>query len=88
MTALEDESAQQLGFIGVIFGDPAVLFGERGSMMRSVARKAHMLREGVPFRFTCVHYCYDDIRLRWLMSVVLKLVSTKGRLRFRPHFGA
>jgi hypothetical protein len=82
MTALEDSDTQKSGI---------VLVGYNMGEMRLVDRPAvwaiQRLRKVLPMRVVGMHYCYDDFKMRPMMSIAMLVMGATGRVRFRAHYG-
>jgi hypothetical protein len=81
-----DEGAQRKGGVSVIYnvGQRNIGFTLSPTQMNLGLR----FMESLPFRFSATHYCYNDTRIRPLMSGMHFVIGKRGRLRFRSHFGA
>ena len=84
MVALQDENTQKYGIVDVLYN---IGLAKHDAQYADVVAKAHMLRDGVPFRLCALHYCFDNPLLRGAMSLVQIMVGRDYRLRFRTHFG-
>ena len=84
MVSLQDEDTQKYGVVDVVYN---IGLAKHDAQFADVIAKAHMLRDGVPFRLSALHYCYDNPLLRSAMSLVQIMVGRDYRLRFRTHFG-
>jgi hypothetical protein len=49
--------------------------------------KAAKIVSIIPLRFTAVHYCFDDEKIRMLFSVAMFVFNKNARIRCRLHFG-
>lgn len=82
MTALEDEQTQKNGI---------VLVGYNIGPKRTVDVKAVFAVQGVkrylPLRIGSIHYCYDDMKFRPMMTVAMLIMGVTNRIRLRGHYG-
>jgi hypothetical protein len=46
------------------------------------------LRNGLPYRLTCLQFCYDDPMMETFLSVLRTKAGPESYLRARNHFGA
>jgi hypothetical protein len=87
----DDENAQREGFLTVAYNvqvDIASLFiGQVTKRHGGIGRHKRM-RELLPIRPSAIHFCYNDIRLRPLISIYQQCIGTHGRVRSRTHFGS
>ena len=79
-----DVETQKRGIVGVIYN---IGISKHDSNFADLIAKAYMLRDGLPFRVSAIHYCYENRLLKTTMSLVQIMVGRDYRLRFRPHFG-
>jgi hypothetical protein len=89
----DDEKAQREGFVTVINCvqvDIASMLKAQVSKIRACLGRgrASRMRECLPMRPSAVHCCYNDIRLRPIISLYQQVMGTHGRVRFRAHFGS
>jgi len=82
MTALEDVETQKNGII---------IVGYNMGMNRVVDRRAvfaiQSMKRILPMRVVSIHYCYDDIRFRVMMTLAMLMMGATRRVRLRAHFG-
>eukprot|EP00934_Nitzschia_sp_Nitz4_P008950 Nitzschia sp. Nitz4//scaffold18_size181773//8608//10629//NITZ4_001890-RA/size181773-snap-gene-0.254-mRNA-1//1//CDS//3329539936//8940//frame0 len=83
MTALEDTQTQKRGI---------VLVGYNVGPNRVVDRKAVFAVLSVcrhlPMRIASIHYCYDDMKFRPMMTIAMLIMGATNRVRLRGHFGS
>jgi hypothetical protein len=82
MFALKDEATQKRGIVGLAYN-----VGRDHTTDREAVWKAAKLVSIVPLRFTGVHYCYDDEKIRMLFGVAMYVLNRNARIRCRLHFG-
>mmetsp|Transcript_23993 Transcript_23993/g.36455 ORF Transcript_23993/g.36455 Transcript_23993/m.36455 type:complete len:483 (-) Transcript_23993:124-1572(-) len=89
MATVEDETAQIKGVCDVAYC-PGDLLAIPSSMMETsqlFSRTGRMM-EGLPCRVTTFQFCYNDKRVKYLLSVMAKAFGKHVRLRLRSHFGS
>jgi hypothetical protein len=87
----DDERARRVGYLSVVYSvqvDIASLFKRHVSKVHEDIGRTTRMRECLPMRPSAIHFCYNDIRLRPLISIYKQLVGTHGRVRCRTHFGS
>ena len=85
MNNLEDnEASQKYGVVTIIY---CVGTSQISGLDRDMMTNGREVAFAIPLRYCAVHYCFDDFRLRPVMSLAKLLVDTSTRLRFRSHFG-
>ena len=82
MFALKDEATQKRGMVGLAYN-----VGRDHTTDREAVWKAAKLVSIIPLRFTGVHYCYDDEKIRMLFGVAMYVFNKNARVRCRLHFG-
>lgn len=82
MAALEDVETQKMGIVMIGFN-----MGSKRVVDRQAAFAVNSLKRYVPFRVGSIHYCYDDMRFRVMMTMAMLLMGAMQRVRFRAHFG-
>ena len=82
MTAIHDESTQKNGLVFVGYN-----MGKNRIVDRTMAWNVSQLRKVLPMRITGVHYCYDDFKMRPMITVATLVMGTTNRVRFRSHYG-
>ena len=82
MTALEDEQTQKLGIVMVGYN-----CGPNRTVDRKSAFAIQSLRRHLPMRMVSIHYCYDDFKMRPMMTIAMLVMGASQRVRFRAHFG-
>lgn len=82
MLALQDAETQKNGFvmIGINTGKDRVL--DRGA-----AWAIQKISRNIPMRMVTIHFCYDDFKLRPMMTVAMLVMGVRRRIRFRAHYG-
>jgi hypothetical protein len=86
MTNLQrDKEAQRNGFVFVLYygTDPGFPLQEHFAR----AKMARKIWGSLPFRLVGMHACYDDSKLRPMLSVIPALMEKARLVRFRAHFG-
>jgi hypothetical protein len=85
MTAIyQDENVIKKGIVALCY----LLDTEPRECNMQVMTRGPTLSKTLPVRVCAVHFCYDDLLLRPLMSMLQIALSQPGRLRFRTHFGS
>ena len=79
----DDEEAQKRGVVCC-----AYCVGGGVDFDLKLIRNSYNLRIALPIRFDSVHVCYNDLRARTAMSVVMFSMAAHSRIRFRTHFGS
>lgn len=82
MFALRDVETQKRGIVGIAYN-----VGRDRTEDREAVWKAGKIVSILPLRFTAVHYCFDDERVRLLFSVAMFVFNKNARIRCRVHFG-
>lgn len=82
MFALQDVETQKRGIVGLAYN-----VGRGRTTDREAVWKAAKMVSIIPLRFTAVHYCFDDEKLRMLFSVAMFVFNKNARIRCRLHFG-
>jgi hypothetical protein len=83
MTAAEDVETQKRGCIFVGYN-----MGKDRKVDRTAAATILRLRNLVPLKVVSSHYCYDDLKMRPMMTVATLIIGRHGRARFRHHYGS
>ena len=83
MTALQDVETQKLGLVLVGYN-----MGEKRVVDRMAVYAIQKVRKVLPMRVMGMHYCYDDFKLRPMMTLAMLVMGATGRVRFRAHYGA
>eukprot|EP00339_Tiarina_fusa_P009765 CAMPEP_0117014084 /NCGR_PEP_ID=MMETSP0472-20121206/11499_1 /TAXON_ID=693140 ORGANISM="Tiarina fusus, Strain LIS" /NCGR_SAMPLE_ID=MMETSP0472 /ASSEMBLY_ACC=CAM_ASM_000603 /LENGTH=456 /DNA_ID=CAMNT_0004717569 /DNA_START=74 /DNA_END=1444 /DNA_ORIENTATION=- len=89
MTTLEDEIAQLKGICDVAYC-PGDLLAMPVSIqkMSQLMKEAGGIMDGLPCRITTFQICYNDPRVRYLVTNIGKVFGNQVRLRARAHFGS
>jgi hypothetical protein len=82
MMALEDVETQTAGVVMVGFN-----MGSKRVVDRKAAFAVQSTKRVLPFRVVSIHYCYDDVRFRVMMTLGMLMMGASRRVRFRAHFG-
>ena len=88
-TLTEDESAQLKGICDVVYcpGDLLLAIPSSFSKISKVARRNGKLIEGLPCRISTFHFCYDDPRVKFVITALGSHFGKNVRLRIRTHYG-
>jgi hypothetical protein len=82
MLALKDIDTQKNGVVAIPYN-----VGSGKTKDRQAILKNAQLVTTLPLRFTAVHYCYDDEKLRGLFYVAMYVFQKAARIRCRFHLG-
>mmetsp|Transcript_8514 Transcript_8514/g.17761 ORF Transcript_8514/g.17761 Transcript_8514/m.17761 type:complete len:477 (-) Transcript_8514:73-1503(-) len=82
MFALKDTDTQKNGVVAIAYN-----VGSGKTKDRQAVFKNAQLVSALPLRFTGVHYCYDDEKLRGLFYVAMYIFQKAARVRCRFHLG-
>jgi hypothetical protein len=82
MFALQDVETQKRGIVGLAYN-----VGRDRTTDSEAVRKAAKLVSIIPLRFTAVHYCFDDEKLKMLFALAMFVFNKNARIRTRLHFG-
>ncbi|MGK3735664.1 MAG: hypothetical protein ACI90V_002505, partial [Bacillariaceae sp.] len=82
MFALKDVETQKRGIVAIPYN-----VGPSHSKDRQAVWKNALLVSVLPLRFTGVHYCYDDEKLRAVFFVAMVVFEKAARIRSRFHLG-
>jgi hypothetical protein len=82
MAALEDENTQKAGMVIVGYN-----MGPKRALDRQAVWGIQKLRRVLPMRVVGMHYCYDDFKMRPMMTLAMLVMGSHGRMRFRAHYG-
>jgi hypothetical protein len=82
MLALKDTDTQKNGVVAIPYN-----VGRGKTKDRQAILKNAQLVTALPLRFTAVHYCYDDEKLRGLFYVAMYAFQKAARIRCRFHLG-
>jgi hypothetical protein len=83
MAASEDEETQKKGMVAVVISD-----SRNRSLNLETAMRVPALSEGLPTRWTGVHFCVDKNHVTSkVVSVFTVLAGSRMRGRFRKHVG-
>jgi hypothetical protein len=88
MTSMEDETAQLKGACDVAYcpGDLLTMPSSIKKISQLMIKSGEML-EGLPCRITTFQFCYNDNRVRYILSKMGVAFGKSVRLRIRTHFG-
>ena len=84
MVALQDEEMQQNGVVALFYN---VGFGVTPHIDKDLFFSSPRISNSLPLRFVARHYCYDNMKLKPVLSLLRVNIETNGRVRFRAHFG-
>lgn len=82
MFALKDVETQKRGIVAIPYN-----VGPSHTKDRQAVWKNALLVSVLPIRFTGVHYCYDDEKLRAVFFVAMVVFEKAARIRSRFHLG-
>jgi len=82
MTALEDVETQRNGIVMVGYN-----MGAKRVVDRGLAFAIQFVMRILPFRIVSIHYCYDDVRFRVMMTLAMLMMGASRRVRLRAHYG-
>jgi hypothetical protein len=83
MFALRDVETQKRGMVGIAYN-----VGRDHSTDREGVWRAAKGVSVLPFRFTAVHYCFDDERVETLFNLAMYVFNRNARMRCRTHCGS
>ena len=87
-TVQDDEIAQQKGVFDITYAPGNVLeMPKKLAMFPELLRRSGDVIVSLPCRVTSYHFCYEDFRLHYLLSIIQKYFGKHLRLRVRTHFG-
>jgi hypothetical protein len=87
MALLEDEDTQIKGIVDVIYSIGTADVQLKTNFSHFFSRGVPMLVHSLPMRVSSMHFCYDDPRLRPVMSLIQMVAGKQTRLRCRTHYG-
>ena len=61
--------------------------GAKRVVDREVAFAIQYVMRILPFRMVSIHYCYDDVRFRVMMTFAMLMMGATRRVRLRAHYG-
>ena len=82
MFALKDETTQKHGIVAIPYNVGRGKTKDRQAILRNA-----QLVSALPLRFSAVHYCYDDEKLRGIFYVAMYAFQKAARIRCRFHLG-
>jgi hypothetical protein len=82
MVALQDQETQQNGLVMVGFNT-----GKDRVVDRPAAWAIQKIMKVLPMRMVGIHFCYDDFKIRPMMSLAMLVMGAHRRVRFRAHYG-
>ena len=82
---LKDEDAQLKGFVSVLYtiGNGA----PKAELDRVTLWKALHITHVFPQRYVAMHFCYNNPKLKWMISIASTVFESRTRTRFRCHYG-
>jgi hypothetical protein len=88
MATLEDETAQMKGVCDVAYC-PGEWFASQAALsgVLELGRQAGDILTNLPARITSYHFCYNDPRMRVILSTIRMAFGKQVRLRNRTHYG-
>ena len=91
MACMKDEESQRKGVVIVAYNfGSTITLGNKTSNKKSTPQRiwynAQTLKN-MPFRIVSFHVCYDNALFGKTIGLVMTLLGTKDRIRFRTHFG-
>jgi hypothetical protein len=88
MATLEDDTAQLKGICDVAYcpGDLLAMPSSISKISKVMMRNGTMIK-GLPCRVSTFHFCYNDPRVRYVISSIRSNFGKEVRLRIRSHFG-
>lgn len=84
MSAMEDPVAQKLGLTTILYN---VDFSGPSKRDIDFLLSSKWLKDTLPYRVASMHFCYNDSRLRPLISALQAISGKESRIRFRTHYG-
>lgn len=88
MSALQDDEAQLKGFCDVVYCPGNILDAPSSfNKFSKVARRNGKMIEGLPFRISTFHFCYDEPRVKFVITALGNAFGKQIRLRIRTHYG-
>jgi len=85
MSAMEDPVAQKLGLTTILYN---VDFSGPSKRDIDFLLSSKWLKDTLPYRVASMHFCYNDSRLRPLISALQVISGKESRIRFRTHYGS
>jgi hypothetical protein len=84
MAEIEDEETQKKGMVAILvnIGKNRIVKFEK-----SCARQLSTLTGSLPCRWAALHFCFDDPASSVLGAIVMLMVESRVRARFREHEG-
>jgi hypothetical protein len=88
MVALEeDEDTQKKGIVNLVYSVGGVGTSITMKLDKEVFLNASKFMDCLPIRFVAMHYCFNDAKLRPVMSFIQLACGKHTRIRFRAHYG-
>jgi hypothetical protein len=84
MTALQDEEAQERGFVCLNYDVGPITFKRDRNMLK----RRMLLHVALPMRIVSIHVCISDALLRPVLAFACFVLRKNHRIRMRVHFGA
>ncbi|CAJ1958684.1 unnamed protein product [Cylindrotheca closterium] len=80
--ALQDVQTQKNGFVMIGFNT-----GKNRVMDRGAAWAVQKIARLIPMRMSSIHFCYDALTMKPMMTVAMMVMGARRRVRFRSHYG-
>jgi hypothetical protein len=78
---MEEENVQKRGVVLIVYYIDVTLGN------REVVYKTVKLKNATPVKIASIHICYNEPKLRPLLTLSLAVVTSYERVRYRAHFG-
>jgi hypothetical protein len=88
MATLEDKDAQMKGVCDVAYVPGDVSKSVSFKKFADVMRTGGDMLMNLPCRITGYHFCYNDPRLQYILSMACRAFGKEMRLRLRTHYGS
>ena len=82
LLALQDVETQKHGFVLIGFNS-----GKNRVTDRGAAWAVQKISRLLPIHLAAIHFCYDSLKLKPMMTVAMLMMGAKRRIRFRGHYG-
>jgi hypothetical protein len=83
MAVLQDEEAQERGFVFLNYDVGPIVFNRDLNLLKRLM----VLSAALPVKIVSIHCCLSDALLRPIVAFACFIVQRKNRLRMRVHFG-